>query len=183
MNRERAQRDRSVVDQRPSLVARYGRINERGQAILEFALMLPCLMLLSVGVIEIGRAIYYTIEVNNAATVGVEYGAQGVCCETDASGMQTKAMADAVNLPSMTASATWGCTCDEGAGTSCTYPVPPTSSCAAPKKSDGTDCTSPAHIITCTQVSTQATISPLFHYPGLPSSYAANGKAVMRVRN
>jgi Flp pilus assembly protein TadG len=183
MKRERAQRDRSVVDHRPSLVAQYGRINERGQAILEFALMLPCLMLLSVGVIEVGRAIYYTIEVNNAATVGVEYGGQGYETETDTPGMQTKAMADAINLPSMTASATYGCTCDEGAGTSCTYPVPPTSSCAAPKKSDGSDCTSPAHIVTCVQVSTQATINPLFNYPGLPSSYVANGKSVMRVRN
>ena len=178
MKRERAQRDRSVVERRPSLGARYCKNKERGQAILEFALMLPCLMLLSVGVIEIGRAIYYTIEVNNAATVGVEYGSQGSDTETRTGIMQDKAMADAINLPSMTASATYGCTCDTGSGTSCTYPVPPTSSCGTISDS----CQSPNHIVTCVQVSTQATISPLFNYPGLPTSYAANGKAVMRVR-
>ena len=183
MKRQFSQKNTAAAGHWSTPVVLHGRPNERAQTVLEFALILPCLMLLSVGIVEIGRAIYYTIEVNNAATVGVEYGAQGFETETDTAGMQTKAMADAVNVPSMTATATYGCACDEGAGTSCTYPVPPTSSCAAPKKSDGSDCTSPAHIVTCTQVSTQATISPIFHYPGLPASYAANGKAVMRVRN
>ena len=44
--------------------------SERGQTLLEFALVLPFLMVLGVGVVDVGRAIYYTIAVNNAAAAG-----------------------------------------------------------------------------------------------------------------
>ena len=148
------------------------RLRERGQTMLEFALVLPCLMLLSVGIVEIGRAIYNTIEVNNAATAGVEYGAQSSQTGVDTAGMQDAAIADG-NFPGMTATAVYGCTCDTGAGTSCTYPVPPTSSCA-------TFCG--GQIIQCVQVRTHTSFNAIFHYPGLPASYTADGHAVMRVR-
>jgi len=148
------------------------RHGDRGQTMLEFALVLPCLMLLSVGIVELGRAIYNTIEVNNAATAGVEYGSQSSQTGVDTAGMQDAAIADG-NFPGMTATATYGCTCDTGAGTSCTYPVPPVSSCA-------TFCA--GQIVQCVQVRTHTSFNAIFHYPGLPSSYTADGHAVMRVR-
>ncbi len=43
---------------------------------MEFAFLLPVLLLLAVGVVELGRAAAFTIAVNNAATAGVEYGSQ-----------------------------------------------------------------------------------------------------------
>lgn len=150
------------------------RFAQQGQAILEFALMLPCLLLLSVGIVEIGRALYYTIEVNNAAAAGVSYGAHQVSVgDFLITPMQTAAVADAANMSgTMTATATYGCTCDTGNGTSCSYPVP------APATCDTITCS--GQIAHCVQVKTHATFSPIFNYPGLPTSFEANGKAVMR---
>jgi Flp pilus assembly protein TadG len=149
---------------------------ESGQSMMEFALMLPMLCLLSVGVAEIGRATYTTIEVNNAAAAGVEYGSENGTTMTDTNGMQSAASSEA-SVSGMTASATYGCTCDNGGGTSaeaCTYPVPAQATCA-------TICATGTRV-QCVQVTTHASILPIFHFPGLPSSYDSNGKAVMRVR-
>ncbi|MCD6401003.1 MAG: pilus assembly protein, partial [Anaerolineales bacterium] len=46
-----------------------------GQTLLEFALILPLLLLLTAGVFDSGRAIYYTSVMNNAAREGARYGA------------------------------------------------------------------------------------------------------------
>jgi Flp pilus assembly protein TadG len=152
--------------------ARQPQAAEGGQSLVEFALMLPLMCLLLLGVVEIGRAAFYSIRVGNAATAGVEYGSQNPSTASDTTGMTTAAKNDA-NLSSMTANATWGCTCDTGAGTSCTKPAPPPSSC-------GNACA--GQVVECVQVTTTVTFSPLFHYPRLPSSFTANGNAVMRVR-
>lgn len=144
---------------------------------LEFALMAPFLLLLLTGVVEIGRVIYYTVEVNNAATAGVDYGAQSTLAAQNASVMQSSAQSDA-GISGMTATASNGCACDMGAGTSCTYPIPGSGTCATISDS----CPMPEQVVECVQVVTQANIQPLFHFPGLPATYQANGHAVMRVR-
>jgi Flp pilus assembly protein TadG len=149
---------------------------DRGQSLLEFALMAPFLLLLLTGVVEIGRVIFYTVEVTNAATAGVQYGAQNALTAKNIAKMQTSAAQDA-GVPSMTATAVNGCTCDPGNGTSCTYPVSGQGSCT-----NEFSCPAGEQIVECVQVNTQANIEPLFHFPGLPASYQANGKAVMRVR-
>jgi|SRR5579862_2821831 len=146
---------------------------DRGAALMEFALLLPTLLLMGVGVVEVGRAIYYTIEVNNGATAGVQYGVQTWVTALDTLGMQNASRSEA-SLSSMTSTATYGCTCDTGSGTSCTYPVPITTSCYTISCTGG-------QIVMCDQVTTQARITPLFAFPGLPTSYQANGHAVMRV--
>lgn len=148
-----------------------------GQSLAEFAFMLPLLCLLLVGIAEIGRVAYLSIEVGNGATAGVEYGSQNATTMINTSGMQTAASSES-NISGMSASATYGCTCDKGDGTpseSCTYPVPAQSSCAS--------ITCSGTIVQCVQVTTQASITPIFHFPGLPTSYSSHGAAVMRVRH
>lgn len=151
------------------------RAADSGQSMLELALMFPFLLLLLLGTAELGRAIYYTIAVNNAATAGAEYGAQNVTSASDNTGMQHSAGMDA-SFSSMSTTSTHGCTCDTGNGTSCTNPVPAPSSCDPSNSCSGT-------VVECVQVTTTATFHPLFDYPGLPSSFTTNGQAVMRVRN
>jgi Flp pilus assembly protein TadG len=141
---------------------------------MEFALMLPFMLLLLLGVVEIGRAVFISIAVANGATAGVEYGAQSPTTAADNAGMQTAAQNDA-NVSGMTASATQGCRCDSGSGTSCSVPLPPSSSCATISCGSG-------QIVECVEVTTNATFNSLLHYPGLPSSYQASKTAVMRVR-
>ena len=168
-----------IADRLPSRTAHKRKAVESGQSLIEFALLLPVLCLLSIGIIEIGRAAAYTIAVNNAATAGVEYGSQNEAAAQDTNGIVTKATEDA-NLPvishmTLNVTTTYGCACDNGTGASCTYPVPGPGTCTGIACGEGS-------IIECVQVNTTATWDSMFQYPGLPSSYQANGKAVMRVR-
>ena len=136
--------------------------------------MLPFMLLLFTGVIEIGRVIYYTIEVNHSAAAGAQYGAQSALTAHNSAGMQSYAIFDG-NVPGISVNASSGCTCDNGGGTSCTYPIPGPGTC-------GTISCPMGQVVECVQVTTQATITPIFHFPLLPASYQANGQAVMRVR-
>jgi hypothetical protein len=160
------------------------RRGEYGQTLLEFALLLPFMILLAVGVVELGRAVYYTVAVNNAATAGAEYGSQSEAAFGDNLGITNTARCDANGgsppscqsgiLTASNVTVTQGCRCDDSnLGISCN-PMPAAGSCA------GISCT---QTVKCLQVQTTATYTPLFNYPGLPSSYTANGKAVMRARH
>jgi Flp pilus assembly protein TadG len=162
---------------------------EVGQSLIEFALMLPFLMLLSIGIVELGRAAYVSIVVTNGATAGVEYGSQSVTTASDISGMQnavTKDVAQNSIGGTMSSTATYGCYCDDGSGISCTY------------ISAGQDCTGgnvttcscgtiqascTGQIVECVQVDNHVDFTPLFHWPGLPPAYQSNGHSVMRVRH
>jgi Flp pilus assembly protein TadG len=165
---------------KPGMIVHPARVQRKardgGQSMLEFALMLPFLMLLMIGVIETGRAIYYTVEVNHAATAGVEYGAQNATTAQNIGLMESDATSDAGFPGTMTATAVNGCACDDGTGISCSYPLATQSNCPS------FSCPQGQQLVECVQVTTQATITPLFHFPGLPMNYQANGEAVMRVR-
>lgn len=160
------------------------RAGESGQALLELAFLLPILCVLTVGITDLGRAASVTIAVNNAATAGVEYGAQNSTTAQDLTGMQNHATYDTSgnNLPgSITATASNGCLCDtqtDGnySGVSCTYPVP-VGTCSAIL----TNCAT-GRVVECVQVVTSLTYSPFVSFPGVPHSYTVNGHAVMRVR-
>jgi Flp pilus assembly protein TadG len=161
--------------------ARHRRLSQAGQALLELALVLPILCLLVVGIADLGRAAAVTIAVNNAATVGAEYGSQNPATAADINSMQNYATDDTHgnNIPAgMTATATYGCLCDmTGSGVSCTYPVPAQTTCSNILSS----CT--GQPVECVQVVTQLSYSSFLNYPGVPLSYQANGHAVMRVGN
>ncbi|MGA2904671.1 MAG: TadE/TadG family type IV pilus assembly protein, partial [Candidatus Korobacteraceae bacterium] len=158
---------------------------EGGQSLIEFAWMLPFLLLLFLGIVELGRAAFITMVVNNAATAGVEYGSQNEGKASDIVGMQNSALCDANGqsagvcnttgiLTAANVTATFGCTCDTGNGGSC---APASwSSCAVIGSCEG------GVMVQCVQVKTTATFNSLFNYPGLPTMFTANGNAVMRVR-
>lgn len=56
--------------------ARRLRRDQRGQGLVEFALLLPMLMLLMLGAVDFGRAMYAVVAVNNAAYNGAVWAAQ-----------------------------------------------------------------------------------------------------------
>jgi hypothetical protein len=62
----------------PSDRARSSRI--RGQSVVEFALILPILLLILAGAIDLGRAFYAYVAVENAAKEGALYGARHPLC-------------------------------------------------------------------------------------------------------
>jgi Flp pilus assembly protein TadG len=163
---------------------------------LEFALMLPFLLLLAVGVVDIGRAIYYTIAVNNGATAGAEYASQGLnfasLDPTNLVKIKQTAVCDAANgdtrqhlwnacsnglLTQDNVTVTLGCRCaNDTSGLSCD-PMPNTAC------DSSFTCDPGVNTVECVRVQTTATFSPLFNWPGLPSSYTANGSAITRVRD
>ncbi len=51
---------------------RYG--YKRGQSLVELALLLPVMLILAVGTLDLGRGIYYYSSVYNAAREGARYG-------------------------------------------------------------------------------------------------------------
>lgn len=72
--------------------------HEAGNAIIEFALVLPFLLLITLGIIALGRYTYFGIVVANAARAGAYYGAQpGGGGSADTAGMIAAAENDAAN--------------------------------------------------------------------------------------
>jgi Flp pilus assembly protein TadG len=143
------------------------RFAERGQSLLEMAFLTPVLLLLMVGIIEVGRFAYYSIEVTNAARAGVQYGAQNLADANDITGIQQAALRDAADVSGLTFNPRPKvlCACSESSSVYVGCPA--------------TGCT--GHPIVFVQVDTTANFSPLFHYPGLPTTFTADGHAIMRV--
>jgi|HubBroStandDraft_6_1064221.scaffolds.fasta_scaffold41868_4 Flp pilus assembly protein TadG len=138
-----------------------------GQAFVELALVLPIFILLLVGVAEVGRLAYASIEVSNAARAGVAYGSQNHTTASDTANIRLAAIQDAPNLTTLTAIATQVCSCSDGTAITCA--------------NAGTTCLKPAHIIEYVKVTTSAPVNTAFHFPGIASSITFRGFAIMRV--
>jgi TadE-like protein len=141
---------------------------QRGQSIAEFAMVLPLLLLLLVGTIEIGRFAYYGIEVQSAARAAVQYGVQSLAASKDTAGLQQAAHNDAPDITNLQVNPSNTCACSDSPGTFVGCPL------------KSTDCPA-GHPVVFVQVDTSADISPLFNYPGISSKFKATGRAIMRV--
>jgi Flp pilus assembly protein TadG len=145
------------------------RKDDRGQSVLELALVLPVLLLLLIGTIEIGRFAYYSIVVSNAARAGAQYGAQNLIAAGDQTGIQTAAKNDA-NIAGLTVTSDLRCGCTgTTAQLSGTCPTPPTL------------CTLPEHPLVYVEVNASHKFNSLFNYPGLPASLTLSSTEKMRV--
>lgn len=137
----------------------------RGAAAAELALVAPMLILLMIGIFEVGRYADYAIKVANAARAGVQYGAQSITTASDTASIQAAALGEAGTLGGLTATANTYCTCaDGGADAGCAA-----NTCSAD------------HQIVYVRVVTAGTISPIFSYPGIPGTLTVHGLAIMRV--
>lgn len=145
---------------------------EEGVAFVEFAIVAPFLIMLLIGLVEMGRLAYYVILVGNAAHAGAAYGAQSDVYANDITGMQNTAVADAQGLSAITATATQVCDCWDGTtatSISCTTNVV-------------TACTT-GHRVVYAQVTATGTFHPIFNYAplGLPSTWTITKTAQLRV--
>jgi hypothetical protein len=140
-----------------------------GQSLVEFALVVPLLLLLVLGAVEIGRAAYYAIAVVNAARSGVQYGAQNHTTAGDNVGIQQAAVNDfpMLSLDNVTIDTSY-CECPDGS--------------VAPN-CEQTDCPVDNRFIPYLKVNTQMQIMSLVGFPGLPPSVSITGEAIMRIGN
>ena len=100
------------------------RQGERGSSLVEMVVVVPLLLLVMAGVVDLGRAYFVSIKVIDAARAGARYGVTNpVGAEMCAS-----AMAEAENLP---LSVTLSCSANPGTGSgtpakvtvSCNFPM------------------------------------------------------------
>lgn len=91
-------------------------VGERGQEAVELAIVLPLLVLIVFGVLDLGRAFHAAIVITNAARVGARY---GILSPGDPNGIITVTQAEAqgsgIDLTDTTLSAI-EVTCPEGCG-------------------------------------------------------------------
>ncbi len=145
------------------------RRGEAGVALVEFALVLPLLMLLLIGGVEIGRYAYFSIIVANAAHAGAQYGSQNGVSARDAAGIQAAAQGDGINgISGLTVTSNPTCACWNGSAYSnipCTAPL---------------SCNS-GHPVELISVTVSGTAHSLFNYHVLPSSLAVSATTTMRL--
>ena len=137
---------------------------EDGQSLVELALTMPLLIGLLVGAVEYSRMAFASIEVQNAAMAGVQYGAQDTTTAADTTGIQTAASADAPDITLGPSTVSISCICADGSASTCL----------------STDCSTSA-IEKIVTVQTQATFTPVIHTLGIPSTFTLHGKAVQKV--
>ena len=140
---------------------------DSGSALAEIALVLPMLVILLIGLIEVGRFGSYLIMTANAARAGAQYGAQNTITANDPIGMKNSAKSDAQNDAGLSANAITFCQCADGTGSTCL----------------ATDCSS-NHRLVFVEVDTTGTWQSMTNFPGLPATLrtiTVHGKSVMRV--
>jgi len=139
---------------------------ERGQSLVELALVVPMLLIMLVGIIEIGRFAYYSILVSNAARAGAQYGAQNLATAKDTLGIQAAANRDGQGGAGLIVTPTQMCGCS-GATLSGACPA--------------TLCILPNHPLVYVRVQVDGSFTSLFTYPGLPAALAVTSVEKMRV--
>lgn len=157
------------------------RNSQGGQALVELAFVLPALLLLLLGVIEIGRFAYIAILVGNAARAATAYGTQSLPQSADTAGITAAAVADftsngqdptLLKVPAANQVTTCGC---DSAGSVVTAICDPTINTSAGS------CTGGAHWVVTLSVTATGTFNALFNYPGLPASITVSRTSSMRV--
>ena len=71
---------------------------DRGQALVELALIAPILIILMLGVIDYGRVYFAYVSVTNGARVGADYAAIGPTQAADTAAIKTAALGDTEDL-------------------------------------------------------------------------------------
>jgi Flp pilus assembly protein TadG len=138
--------------------------SEHGASLVEMAILLPLFMLLLMGAVDFGRALYLSTEIVGAAQAAAVYGAQN---PTDTTGMTAAAKDDAPAVSNLSVTnASYGCECSDGTSYS--------ASCAAiPSCNTTTE-------VYRVNVTVTGAYTPLFPWPGVPSSIPLSSSASMR---
>lgn len=137
-----------------------------GGAALEFAVILPVLVLLAIGVADFGRMFFTGITVASAARAGSQWGAHDVDNTNDTVSMRQKAEADAQNILPITVAARRFCKCPDGSDPACTDSCP-----------DGYG--QPQVFIT---VTVTKKLPLIFRYPGFPDTLTFKDSATFRAQ-
>ena len=151
----------------------------RGVALTEFALVIPVVFVLFIGILDFGRVFYAAMAVSHAARAGVQYGAQDDGKSGDFHGMRQAATDASGDVTDLTVTAGRYCRCADGTG-SCNSCSPNADRC-----SSGSGCLSTCpsdipRVYVC--VTADKVFTTLFPYPQVPRTTDLNRQAIMRVQ-
>lgn len=143
---------------------------DSGQSVLELAVCLPLFVLLVLGTAEIANIAWASVQVNNAARAGAQFASLSHANAADTTDIETAAKNEAPKL-------------------TITFPTAPSQTCVCTDPTTGdaatgdtcATCPSPNVPIDSVTVKTQAVVTPLVRYIGLPSSYTIQAQATMKV--
>lgn len=136
---------------------------ERGQSIVETALVFPLLVTMIVGTVEMTRVVNASIGVANAAKAGAQYACKNGYTAQDTTGIATAASNEVPNL-TVTTTSSFGCSCSDGTASTCL----------------NSDCPN-SHIEQTVTVDTSSTLSATIQLPGLPKTFTVKGESIQRV--
>lgn len=138
--------------------------NNAGVTAVEFALIVPIMLLMFVGIADLGIGIYTNMEVQNAAQYGTEY---ALLKGYDASAI-TAAVTSSTGLSHITVTPSQYCGCPSGNAIAA-------SDCSA-------TCADGTRAGTFAQVSVTDTYTTLIPYPGLPASFRLSAQSTARLQ-
>ena len=172
--------------------------SEDGQSLVELALTIPLLLLMLMGMAELGQICYGAINVSNAAKAAAQYGAQDSSTAGDTAGMLAAAqneigtvpglvgsldmpaattMPDGTAVPSVTV-------CTSGSSSSCSY-----CSCSSPDSAQTpfacgannalSQCAGISQLEQNIIIQTHIKVNPLVSLPGM-STFNLYGHAVVK---
>ncbi|MCK6449491.1 MAG: pilus assembly protein [Alphaproteobacteria bacterium] len=145
-----------------SLARRFGPARE-GNALIEFAVIAPLLLLLAAGATDFGMQAYAALSVESAARSGMQMLATN---PGDTAGAESAALAATSLDPSqVTVTVTQACQCGDGASVSCS----------------GT-CATGGDVAISYRVEVSTSYTRIFPYPGLDNPVTLTGRAQIRVR-
>jgi Flp pilus assembly protein TadG len=142
-----------------------------GTSVVEFAVLAPVIVFLLMGVIEVGRYMFFGVLASHAARAGVQYGTRNLTTAMDASvsgpGTTGAALQDGQSLPQLSARSWISCTLN-GQPSTC----PSTTANYVP-----------SGLIYYVEVQVTGTFTSLMQYPGIPHSLPVTATAIMPVGN
>lgn len=143
-----------------------------GQSLVEMSVLVPMLLLILLGAIELGRYAYSGILLANAARAGAGYGSQSQFTAADLPGITAAVCNDfqGASTCGLTVSKSYLCQCDSagtiGSSIDCT-----SGTCSAGQRE-----------VVSLEVTVTGTFDSLFKYPGIPQSITVTKTAIMRIQ-
>ena len=136
-----------------------------GNLTIEFAFILPVLMLLSIGALEGGRLFMEHLRMAGAARAGLQYGLQDHVTAADLAGIARAARAGAGRASAdYDVDARRFCACPDGAETGC-----------------ATSCPDGAEVRTYVEVSVAGDVDLLLAFPALPRTVHLSARQAQRL--